>query len=358
MNYLEQIEAVEQQLRIEVAKAEKKGSLTNKQLQIIYKFKWFKLFVPQEFDGLALSLPVALRIQEALAEIDGSLAWTITLCSGANMFVGYLDKEVAATLFYDEKVCLGGSGKPSGTAEIIEGGYIVTGKWNYATGAPHNTAFTANCQLVKNGNLLMGQDNQPIIKSFLFLKNEVQLTNDWNTMGLRATAGYSFEVADLKVDGKRCFEINTTHTDKRLVYNYPFQQFAETTLAVNTLGMGMRFMTCCETIFSEKYTKNNDTVNGIKPLVELKKAGNRINNLRNLFFDLVDSSWNQLKNNGMIEEELQLHLTILSRETVRTIRKYVALLYPYCGMRAADPREEINQIWRNIFTASQHTLLS
>jgi len=358
MNYLEHIEGVAQYLRKETAQAERKGRLTDKQLQIIYKYKWFKLFVPEEFNGLALPLPVGLRIQEALAVIDGSLAWTVTLCSGANMFVGYLDKEMATSLFQDEKVCFGGSGKASGTAEIMEDGYLITGKWNYATGAPHNTAFTANCQLVKNGSVITNQDGEPIIKSFLFLKDEVKLISDWDTMGLHATAGYTFEVKDLMVDKNRCFEINRTHTTRsELVYNYPFQQFAETTLAVNTLGMGMRFLSCCETIFKEKYTKNNDIINGLKPLTELKKARNRINNLRNLFFNSVDSSWGQLTSKGMIEEALQLRLTTLSRKMVRTIRRDIALLYPYCGMRAAETKEEINQIWRNIFTASQHTLL-
>ena len=75
--------------------AEQARTLTSEQLDIIYQEKWFKLFVPKAYDGLELSLPEGLRIEEALAAIDGSLGWTVTLCSGATMFIGYLDQDIA-----------------------------------------------------------------------------------------------------------------------------------------------------------------------------------------------------------------------------------------------------------------------
>lgn len=97
-------------LRQEAAIAESLGTLTAEQLHIIYKEKWFKLFVPDEYGGLNLSLPEGLQIEEALAAIDGSLGWTVTLCSGATMFAGYLQLLIADAIFADEKVCFGGSG--------------------------------------------------------------------------------------------------------------------------------------------------------------------------------------------------------------------------------------------------------
>ncbi|MCH5682920.1 nicotinamide mononucleotide transporter [Niabella sp. W65] len=65
--------------------AEKKGSLPNALLKIAYEEKWFKLFLPKVYGGLELDLPEALRYEEQLAYIDGSLGWTITLCAGANL---------------------------------------------------------------------------------------------------------------------------------------------------------------------------------------------------------------------------------------------------------------------------------
>ena len=75
-------------LRKYAGEAERAGSLNPQQLSIIYKEHWFNLFVPKEYGGLELSLPEALSIQEALAWADGSTGWTVTLCSGANWFIG------------------------------------------------------------------------------------------------------------------------------------------------------------------------------------------------------------------------------------------------------------------------------
>jgi hypothetical protein len=71
----------------------------------------------------------------------------VTLCSGANWFIGFLQPGIAATLFSSENVCFAGSGRASGIAKMInDDEFEISGSWQYATGAAHATAFTANCQ--------------------------------------------------------------------------------------------------------------------------------------------------------------------------------------------------------------------
>src|SRR5260221_11477011 len=133
-------------LRIYAAEAELSGQLHPAQLDIIYQHNWFNLFVPEKYGGLQLSLMEALKIEEAIAWADGSVGWTVTLCSGANYFIGFLDGTVAKELFSDSKVCFAGSGHPSGIAKEQNNGFEISGRWKYATGAPHATIFTAVCK--------------------------------------------------------------------------------------------------------------------------------------------------------------------------------------------------------------------
>ncbi len=66
-----------------------------------------------------------------------------------------------------------------------------------------------------------------------------------------ATASYSFEVKKLRIGKDRCFEINNKKALlSHPVYQYPFLQFAEATLAVNSSGMGMCFLDLCEKLFA------------------------------------------------------------------------------------------------------------
>src|ERR1043165_1948463 len=90
-------------LASEAGAAEHDGVLTSTQLNLIVQAGWFRMFLPQTLGGLNLDLPTALRLDEALAHIDGSLGWTVTLCSGATMFAGFMDQKLARDLLADPK---------------------------------------------------------------------------------------------------------------------------------------------------------------------------------------------------------------------------------------------------------------
>jgi hypothetical protein len=55
-----------------------------------------------------------------------------------------------------------------------------------------------------------------------------------------------------------------------------------------------------------------------------------------------------------VMEEVSLY----SRNLAKISRECVDLLYPYCGLAAANTDTEINQVWRDLHTASQHALLT
>lgn len=342
-------------LQLEAFTAEKIGTLTAEQLNIIYREKWFKLFVPKEYDGLELSLPDGLKIEEALATIDGSLGWTVTLCSGATLFIGYLQKDVTSTIFADKKVCFGGSGRASGIAKQNSEGYEVSGLWHYVTGAPHNTIFTVNCVIEKDGVILKSKDGSPLIQSFLFTPDEVVIYKNWNTMGLIATAGHSFEVKKVQVATNRRFLIGSNHaTLSGAVYHYPFLQFAEATIAVNTLGMAQHFLNKCLIIFKRKTTISTSSFFS----KEVEKSITALNTLRKQFYDTVETSWEAFVTDKKTDQQILSNVSIASRKMVSGARALVQQLYPFCGMMAADKSTTINRIWRDIFTASQHSLLN
>jgi alkylation response protein AidB-like acyl-CoA dehydrogenase len=319
-------------LRERAAEAEASGMLHSQQLSMIRTEGWFKLFVPKKFRGLDLSLPEGLRVQEALAWADGSTGWTVTLCSGANWFIGFLPEEISAELFYDDKVCLSGSGTPSGQATFTNPGYKINGAWNYATGAPHATAFTANC--------FIEQEDGPLIKAFIFLKDEVDVVNNWKVMGMIATASHRFMVKDLLVKENRSFFIEPGRAVlPQLIYQYPFQQFAEATLAVNLSGMAVRFLELCQK----------------QPISE--RAVIELGEARAVFYSAISSSWNDLSGVRSIDPILLELVSRTSKELAAISRRLSDEVFPYCGMIAANPDSEINRVWRNIHVASLHSLL-
>lgn len=340
-------------------RAEAAGTLTAEQLAVIYANKWFKILVPKQYGGLAMSLPEALRLEEYLARIDGSLGWTVTLCAGANFFAGYIDPALAQQVFCNETVCLGGSGAATGSAEVLADGYRVNGYWKYATGAPHLTHFTANCKLVQNGQLLTNENGQAVIRSFIFTKDEVILHHTWNPMGLIATASYDFEIKNRIVPKERMFLIDVKHSNfDDPVYQYPFLQFAETTIAVNSLGMAEHFIDEVCQLFKSKLEMGEINEEQYARLQkQLDFANHFLQKNREPFYALVDQSWEQLVTNKTIASALLERISFLSKGIAKAARELVTEIYPLCGISATQKGTVINRIFRDMFTGSQHSLL-
>jgi indole-3-acetate monooxygenase len=340
------------------AEAERSGMLHLLQLTLIYDEQWFNLYVPRAFGGLGLSLPEGLRKQECLAWADGSTGWVVTLCSGANWFIGFLQPRLAKELFKNDRVCLAGSGRPSGIAKITGNGYEITGYWDNASGAPHATAFTANCVLEKEGTILQNADGSPLVHPFLFLREEVILYRNWNAIGMIATASYSFEVKQLVVTPDRRFIIDPAQAFlPDPIYQYPFLQFAEATLAVNSSGMAARFLDLCGIMFAEKVKHKKEKEKKAMSFL-LGEAEANLQELRQSFYKAVQDSWDECEQSKPIPLSLLEDVSRTSRRLASGARHWVNELYPLCGLAAANPGTEINRVWRNLHTASQHSLLA
>lgn len=340
--------------------AEQLGCLPPALLQLAYTNNWFKLFVPEVYGGPGLLLPEILRLEEAIASEDGSLGWTVTLCSGAGWFAGFLDPKLADEVFADPQVCFAGSGAVGGTAIKDGDGYLVNGTWKYASGATHATIFTANCVLQDTDrNNLTDDRGEPLIKSFILKKDEVEIIPGWSYFGLVATGSHAFTVKNLKVPLNRTFEINAGIKVRSTGFDYPFLQLAETTLAVNSLGMASHFISLTAAAFAERSGQKRYTEEQVLFFnEELERSTATLEQVRAGFYAAFDQSWEQLVQDGSIMNEQLESVSKISRQLAHTSRRIADSLFPFAGLEAAKKETEINRVWRDIHTASQHSLLT
>jgi alkylation response protein AidB-like acyl-CoA dehydrogenase len=347
-------------IRITAAEAEQLGMLHPEQLRVVYKQEWFKLLVPRVYSGRQITLPNLVRLQEAISWTDGSTGWVVTLCSGAGWFGGFMSSEIAHQVFNDNKVCLAGSGAAGGTADITETGYIINGTWKYASGAHHATHITANCIIKKDREPVLDDDGQPLILPFIFDKKDVNILPAWKYIGMVATGSDAFEIKNLAVESNRQFKIDPSAAIvSNPLYQYPFLQLAEATLAVNLSGIAIHFMDLCKDVFNEKM-KQPRLTSGQKTFLinKLNTSENDINRLRNDFYEAVDQSWIAIQNNNAVPAGQLNQVSITSRKLAQLARASVDKLYPLCGLIAASTDTEINRAWRDLHTASQHALLT
>jgi hypothetical protein len=210
--------------------------------------------------------------------------------------------------------------------------------------------FTANFTIHENGKPKLQPNGTTEVHAFVMKQDEVTVHQTWNSMGMIATASHSFEVKNLIVVKERAFDIEPIKVViDRPIYRYPFLQLAETTLSVNLSGLATRFIDLAEPLLAQK----SDSGRLSRLVQRLRK---KLDDHRKEFYRVVNQSWKSCsEKNSVPKSELQ-KVSKASQSLAKQSLSVVDLLYPHCGLTAANETLEINRVWRNIHTASQHSL--
>ncbi|NGZ85302.1 acyl-CoA dehydrogenase [Duganella aceris] len=330
------------------------------QQALLHRRGWLKMLAPRASGGAELPLPQVVRLEEAVAGVDGSMAWVLTLCAGAGWFAGFLPPDLARGIIGTHRVCLGGSGAPTGHAEQDGDGWRITGSWDYASGAPMATHFTLNAVLRANGQPLLDEHGAPRIRAFLVPAAQVQIVPSWRSIGMRASASHSYRIDNQWVDQRHGFTISpAAATADGPLYRYPFYSLAFVTLAANVAGMAGHFLRLAPPCMGRRRhaVKNLPLLDVPEVAALLRDKEEALATARAHFYAELDRSWTLVASGTRLAPDDALSVQTASLALVAASRAAVDELYPYCGLYAAHEDSTINRVWRDFHTASQHTLL-
>jgi len=343
-----------QRIRAGAAGAEAAGFLLPDQQSLIHRQGWLKMLAPRAAGGAELPLTRVVRLEEAIAEADGSMGWVVTLCAGAGWFAGFLPPDTAREIISTPDVCLAGSGAPTGFADKEGEGYRITGRWDIASGAPMATHFTLNALLRENGQPLAGPDGAPGIRAFVVPAAQVVVEPTWRSFGMKGSASHSYRVEGAWVPASHGFTIDPAHaTAPGTLYRFPFMLLAWVTLAANLSGMARHFLALAQEIVAARRQPPASAQDA------LARAAVALEGARERMYALLDQAWAQAEGEGgCVDEALDAQLREASMALVLAARRAVGDIYPYCGLRAAQEDSVINRVWRDFHTASQHALFT
>jgi alkylation response protein AidB-like acyl-CoA dehydrogenase len=345
-------------LREAAPEAEALGRLAPTQLALIERHGWFRLLAPRSLGGMELALPQVVRLEEAIAEADGSSGWVVTLCAGAGWFAGFLPLALAREVVATPGMCLAGSGAATGTAQRTADGWRINGRWAHATGAPHATHFTCNAVVHEDRQPLRDASGAPRVRAFVVPAAGVQVLPTWAAIGLRASASHGFEIHDLVVPDTHGFDIEpTAATQPGALYRFPFEALAYVTLAANLGGMARGFLRLATPLVLERPVGPNRQPFGARLQVraQLQSSVQQLEGARGRCMELLDAAWNRVERDGCSVDEKPLRDAALA--WAHTAREAVDGVYPLCGLAAADSRTALNRAWRDLHTATQHAML-
>lgn len=334
------------------------GHLLPEIMELVYAHDWLRTLMPEACGGKEMALTDTVRLFEALAWADANVGWAVNLGAGANMFAGYFDHDAVQGIFADKKVCCAGSGAVSGTAIKVPGGYRLSGKWKYASGAAHATHFTANAHLLDAPGMDVEENN---FRSFIVPAQQVKVMPTWDAIGLRATSSHDFEIDSVFVPQNHSFSLlSPSEWSVSPLYRFPFALMAVINMTSMISGIALHFIDLFLALSETKKPLHGKVVLKDEPIVRqvTDHVLPRFYAARSLMYETLEKAWAQCCETGRVEAGLATDLSKAAMEVSKTARSSINELYPLFGLSIVQPSTAANKVWRDAATAGQHYLVS
>lgn len=181
---------------------DERGQLATEVVDALHQAGIFGIWTPRDFGGFELPPIESLELVESLAYSDPATAWVVMAIALATGTAGaYLDSEAATNLFTTQRIpTIAGQGTRPGKAVPVDGGYLLSGEWSFASGIRHASH-------IHTAAIVEGTGEQLI---FVLPTEQATLVDNWDVMGLRATGSLDYSIDNVFVPQTHTHRVTET----------------------------------------------------------------------------------------------------------------------------------------------------
>ncbi len=157
----------------------------------------YRMLTPRSHGGDEIGSLAVLPIVEEMAKADGSVAWTEVIGLQTPCVLSLLGRDAFDAIYeeYGPDVTLGGGITPNGAAEKVDGGYLVHGRWPFASGCNNwDLLFSTSALVVDGEEQIDPETGQPKTWCAVFPREQTVIEDSWHTVGLCGTGSHHFRI--------------------------------------------------------------------------------------------------------------------------------------------------------------------
>ena len=316
---------------------------------------FFRIFLPSEYGGLDLPPTAATEVFEELALADASVAWCVW---NGNTYwtTNRWSKDVALALFTDPHMILANSTRPSGRAEIVEGGYRLSGRWSLVSGCQFSAWFILMSVVHEVGKPRLTPAGTPESRFMLCPAGDCEIVDTWTVGGLRGTGSHDVVVQDRFVPAAYA----SSFADP-LVLTDPRQKLPHTSRIVPGLGamaLGIA-RSAIDALIELAGGKRHERTS--QPLSEDRGAQTRLSqaealvgSARLLLYDTVERIWHDVIAGREITMDARARVRLASWHAVASACQAVDLVYLSGGATSLYASCPLERAFRDVHAITQH----
>ena len=169
------------------------GKLTDDIDDALHDNGLYGMWVPKSLGGLELDPITSLGVLEAVSYGQASAGWSL-MAAALSIGTGaaYLSDDAVQEMFVGvaRVPVIAGQGTRPGVAKPVDGGFVISGDWSFASGILQNGSYIHTAVVV---------DGTGEFRICVVPIDKATLIHNWDVLGLRATGSIDYTMRDVFV---------------------------------------------------------------------------------------------------------------------------------------------------------------
>jgi alkylation response protein AidB-like acyl-CoA dehydrogenase len=317
------------------------------------------MLLPKSMGGQEVHLIDYCKANEALAWADASTAWFVNQ-SNVSMATSAasMPHEAAAAMFEGPYAGLAWGARHNNSKAIrVDGGYRLTGTWSFASGGRHTKWLGAHSAVQNPDGTPHIRYGRPDDRSFVFLRSQAKIIDDWHVLGLRGTGSDSYSVEDLFVPDAHApaRDVDDERREKGPIYPIGSTLLYAMGFCSVTLGLGRRMLESYTELARGKQSRSAPTVmarnNSVQREIGLLEA--RLSAARAFLHEAVAQVYDASAA-GTLDVDLRMRLRLATTYGMNEATEVSITCYRSAGTLAISEKAPFERRLRDALSASQH----
>ncbi len=355
---LDAVESARDAVAASADESERLGTLAPSAVAAIRDAGLFTLKLPQSLGGAEADPVTQIEVIEALAYIDASAGWCLMIGATAIGQPGaFAADDAVAEIFSDGRIPTGATSTARrGTAIPVDGGYILSGRWPFASGVRHAEWMSAGATVQAD------PDAETVNLSLVFPVAKGRIHDNWHVSGLEGSGSNDISVSDLFVPIAFSWDSSVWESRRGgAIYRMGRPGFVANEHSGVSLGIARRALDEIVTSAPTRMRGNPPTASladreafrGAIAVCDL-----RLRAARSLSHEVYERAFQTACNGQVPDAAAQSEMRAVSTYVTEVAVDVVTTAFRYAGGSAIHRSNILQRCLRNINAAAQHFMVS
>jgi alkylation response protein AidB-like acyl-CoA dehydrogenase len=359
LSALERARALQPLLDEHGAEMDRRRELTPEVVEALVGQDMLRLLLPRSLGGQEIHLLDYCKACEALAWADASVGWFINQSNVSSATsAAAMPHKAAAAVFGDPREGLAWGARHNRSKAIrVEGGYRLSGTWSFASGGRHTRWLGAHSAVQNPDGSPVVRYGRPDDRSFVFLRSDAKITDDWFVLGLRGTGSDSYTVEDLFVPEERApaRDALEERREKGPIYTLMSTLLYASGFCSVTLGIARRLLEAYVELARGKHSRSSVNAMAVNHAIqrEVGQLEAKLSAARAFLHEAVGQAYDAAAS-GLLDVDLRLRLRLATTWGMNEATDVSIACYRAAGTSAIMDSGPFERRFRDAMSASQH----